>query len=101
MRIHGDTGRGDLDCPDEIRSTTPCCLKATRSEHPISFSMGNRLRRVIVSKHVRCAPQLAILALVLNFTVQAATQKVESIPIPGTKAFPESITSGSDGTLYV
>ena len=28
-------------------------------------------------------------------TVEAAAQKVESIPIPGTKAFPESITSTS------
>jgi len=54
-----------------------------------------------VSKRVRCSPQLAILALVLNFTVQAATQKVESIPVPGTKAFPESITSTSDGVLFV
>src|ERR1700758_2954004 len=34
-------------------------------------------------------------------TVEAAAQKVESIPIPGTKAFPESITSKSAGTLYV
>ena len=34
-------------------------------------------------------------------TVEGATQKVESIPIPGTKAFPESITSTTDGTLYV
>jgi streptogramin lyase len=34
-------------------------------------------------------------------TVEAAAQKVESIPIPGTKAFPESITSTADGTLYV
>jgi len=34
-------------------------------------------------------------------TVEAAAQKVESISIPGTKAFPESITSTSDGTLYV
>jgi sugar lactone lactonase YvrE len=33
--------------------------------------------------------------------VDAAAQKVESIPIPGTKAFPESITSTTDGTLYV
>jgi len=30
-----------------------------------------------------------------------ATQKFESIPIPGTNAFPESITSTTDGTLYV
>src|SRR5258706_3539041 len=34
-------------------------------------------------------------------TVIAATQKVESIPVPGTKAFPESITSTSDGALFV
>jgi sugar lactone lactonase YvrE len=34
-------------------------------------------------------------------TVEAAAQKVESIPIPGTKAFPESITSTTDGTPYV
>jgi streptogramin lyase len=34
-------------------------------------------------------------------TVEAAAQKVESIPIPGMKAFPESITSTADGTLYV
>src|SRR5229473_8709394 len=34
-------------------------------------------------------------------TVEAAAQKVESIPIPGMKVFPESITSTTDGTLYV
>ena len=34
-------------------------------------------------------------------TVKAAAQKVESISVPGTKAFPESITSTTDGTLYV
>ena len=34
-------------------------------------------------------------------TVEVATQKIESIPIPGTKAFPESITSTTDGALYV
>jgi len=33
--------------------------------------------------------------------VQGATQKIESIPVPGTKAFPESITSTSDGVLFV
>src|SRR5437870_6886953 len=45
--------------------------------------------------------QLAILALALSVTIPAATQKVESIPVPGTKAFPESITSTSDGVLFV
>jgi sugar lactone lactonase YvrE len=34
-------------------------------------------------------------------TVKARAQKVESIPIPGRKAFPESITSTSDGVLFV
>jgi streptogramin lyase len=34
-------------------------------------------------------------------TVEAAAQKVESIPIPGTKAFPKSITWTSDGALFV
>src|SRR4029077_11160325 len=101
MRIHADTDRGDLDCPDEIRSTISCCLKATRSKRPTPFSIENRMGRVTVSRRVRCSPELAILALVLNFTVQAATQKIESIPVPGKKAFPESITSTSDGSLFV
>src|SRR5437879_11877566 len=59
------------------------------------------MRRVTVSRRVRCLPKLAFLALVLSFTVEAATQKVESIPVPGAKAFPESITSTSDGVLFV
>src|SRR5216684_3327595 len=101
MRIHADTDRGDLGCPDEIRATTSFCLKATRSERPTSFSMDNRMRRVTVSRRVRCLPKFAFLALVLSFTVEAATQKVESIPVPGAKAFPESITSTSDGALFV
>src|SRR6266481_8341691 len=101
MRIHADIDRGDLDCPDEIRSTFSCCLKATRSERPTSFSMDNRLGRVTVSRRVRCSPRLAILALMLSFTLQAATQQIESIPVPVTKAFPESITSTSDGALFV
>src|SRR5580765_6356825 len=46
-------------------------------------------------------PQLALLTLALSVTIPAATQKVESIPVPGTKAFPESITSTSDGALFV
>src|SRR4029077_19921104 len=50
---------------------------------------------------VRSLLKFAFLALVLGFTLQAATQKVESIPVPGAKAFPESITSTSDGVLFV
>ena len=101
MRIHADTDRCDLDCPDEIRSPISCCLKATRSEHPKPLSIENRMGRVTVSRRVRCLPKFAFLALVLSFTVEAATQKVESIPVPGTTAFPESITSTSDGVLFV
>src|SRR4029077_1239106 len=101
MRIHADTDRGDLDCPDEIRSAMSCCLKATRSERPSSVSMENRMGRVTVSRRVRRLPKFVFLALVLSFTVEAATQKVESIPVPGTKAFPESITSTSGGALFV
>jgi hypothetical protein len=44
---------------------------------------------------IRCSPQLAVLALGVSFPVLPATQTLESIPIPGTKAFPESITSTS------
>src|SRR6266481_3695204 len=101
MRIHADTDRGDLDCPDEIRSTISCCLKATRSERPTPLSMDNRMGMVTASRRALCLPKFAFLALVLSFTVEAATQKVESIPVPGTKAFPESITSISDGALFV
>src|SRR5690349_6091852 len=46
-------------------------------------------------------PQLALLTLALSVTIPAATQQVESIPIPGEKAFPESISSTSDGALFV
>jgi len=50
---------------------------------------------------IRCSPQLAVLVLGVSFQVLPATPTLESIPIPGTKAFPESITSTTDGTLYV
>ena len=36
-----------------------------------------------------------------GFSVRPATPTLESIPIQGTRAFPESITSTTDGTLYV
>ena len=78
-------------------------LKAPRSERSTPSLMETRAGEtgeVTVSKWVRCSPELAILVLVLSFTLRATPQLV-SIPIPGTKAFPESITSRSDGTLYV
>jgi len=113
MRMHADSDLGELDCGemDEIGSSRLFCgpwisryLKATGPGRSTPSSMENRTResgRATVSRRLRCSPQVAVLVLVLNFTVQAATQKLDSIPIPGTKAFPESITSRSDGTLYV
>jgi len=113
MKMHADSDLGDLDCGemDEMGSSRLFCralisryLKATRSERSTPSSMENRTResgRATVSRRLRCSPQLAILVLVLSFTVEAAAQKVESIAVPGLKAFPESITSTSDGALFV
>src|ERR1700752_1757469 len=85
MRIRAGAGRGNSD-------------SAEKNE----ISPSHFLCRVLtLSRQVSLSRQLAILALVLSFTVKAATQKVESIPIPGAKAFPESITSSSDGALFV
>ncbi len=60
---------------------------------PTSWATASTMR-------VRRSSQLA-LVLAVSFSVRAATPTLESIPIPGTKAFPESITSTRDGTLYV
>jgi sugar lactone lactonase YvrE len=85
MRIRAGTGRGNFDSAEkrEINSSHFLC------------------RVLTLSRQVSFSPQLAFLALMLSFTVEAATQKAESIPIPGAKAFPESITSSSDGALFV
>src|SRR5580700_1257095 len=48
-----------------------------------------------------CSLELVVLIFGLCFSVRATPPQLDSIPIPGTKAFPESITSKSDGTLYV
>src|SRR5579862_9063779 len=50
---------------------------------------------------LRCSLEFVVLVFGLSFSAQAMTTRFESIPIPGTRAFPESITSKSDGTLYV
>jgi len=50
---------------------------------------------------LRCSLEFVVLVFGLSFSAQATTSRLESIPIPGTRAFPESITSKSDGTLYV
>jgi len=60
---------------------------------PTSWATASTMR-------VRRSSQLA-LVLAISFSVRAATPTLESIPILGTKAFPESITSTTDGTLYV
>jgi len=50
---------------------------------------------------LRCSLELVVLIFGLCFSVRATPPQLDSIPIPGTRAFPESITSKSDGTLYV
>lgn len=95
---------------DEMSSRLLCgasisgCLKATGSECLGSSAIENRLgetRRATISSRVRCSVQVASLALGLVFTVQAAAPPLKSIPLSGTRPFPESITSTSDGELFV
>src|SRR5579863_2120095 len=50
---------------------------------------------------LRCSVEYVVLIVGLGFSGWATPPQLDSIPIPGTKAFPESITSKSDGTLYV
>jgi streptogramin lyase len=50
---------------------------------------------------LRCSVEFVVLIVGLGFSGRAMPLQLDSIPIPGTKAFPESITSKSDGTLYV
>jgi len=80
------------------------CLKAARSACSGPSAIENRMgetRRATISSRVRCSGQVVILVLGLSLLVQAATQKLKWIPIPGTKPFPESVTSTSDGVLFV
>ena len=50
---------------------------------------------------LRCSLEFVVLVFGLSFSARATPPRLESVPIPGTRAFPESITSKSDGTLYV
>src|SRR5579859_3631686 len=75
--------------------------RCDRSAHWSTESRMSQRGRASVSMRVRRSPQLGVLVLGVCFSVLAATSTLESIPIPGTKAFPESITSTRDGTLYV
>jgi hypothetical protein len=80
------------------------CLKATRSECSGPSASEDRMSETqgtSISSRVRCSGQLVTLALGLTFTVQAAAPTLKSIPIPGTKPFPESITSTSNGVLFI
>src|SRR5712671_6249191 len=93
MTIHDDADRGDVRCAeqDEMSSHLLCetlisrCLKATKS----------------ISSRIRCSGRVVALAAGLTSTVHAQPAKLKSIPIPGTKPFPESITSTSDGALFI
>jgi sugar lactone lactonase YvrE len=80
-------------------------LKVKRSERSAPSSRQTCLvqtrRAAAATKRVWSPSQLVVLVLGVGFSVRAATPTLESIPIPGTKAFPESITSTTDGTLYV
>src|SRR5882724_4572337 len=111
-RIHGDADRGDLDCAEKNEMSShqlsgalsSRCLKAARSACSGPSAIENRMggaRRATISSRVRCSGQVVILVLGLSLLVQAATQKLKWIPIPGTKPFPESVTSTSDGVLFV
>ena len=99
------------DCPEknEMSSHLSCsalmsrCLQATESECAGPSAIENRMgetRTATISSRVRFSGQVVILVLGLSLLVQAATQKLKSIPIPGTKPFPESVTSTSDGVLF-
>jgi streptogramin lyase len=48
-----------------------------------------------------CSLEFVVLIVGLGFSGRVTPPQLDSIPIPGTKAFPESITSTTDGTLYV
>src|SRR4029077_4185671 len=48
-----------------------------------------------------CSLEFVVLIVGLGSSGRAMPPQLDSIPIPGSKAFPESITSTSDVTLYV
>ena len=93
MTIHGDADHTDMRCAelDEMTSQLLCttsisrCLKAARS----------------ISSRIRCSRRVVALALGLTHSVQTALPQLRSMPIAGTKPFPESITSTSDGALFI
>ena len=61
---------------------------------------------MVVASNIKlklCVARLAITVAVLSFVVapQAAVADAQSIALPGLRAFPESITSTADGTLFI
>src|SRR6185437_9975921 len=93
VTIHGDTDRGDVRCGERdqmsshlLRGTLISqCPKATKS----------------IAIRIRSSGHVVNLALGLTFAFQAVPPKLKSIPVPGMKPFPESITSTWDGVLFV
>ena len=67
------------------------------SRRLLCWALISRLK----AKRSECSGPSAILIVGFSLLLQAATQELKSIPIPGTKPFPESITSTSDGVLFV
>src|ERR1700746_488429 len=85
VMIHGDADGRDSDCAEKDE---------------MSWRIGGTCKATI-STRVLCSGQVVVVVLGLSLLVQGATQKLKSIPVPGAKPFPESITSTSDGVLFV
>jgi sugar lactone lactonase YvrE len=77
------------------------CVGSGGIQKPQNAEAGGLERLRGDEMKLRCSLELVVLIFGLSFSVRATPPRLDSIPIPGTKAFPESITSKSDGTLYV
>jgi hypothetical protein len=104
--------RGDSHCAEKSEmnshllrgSVSSRCLNAARSVCSGPSAIENRIgetRRATISSRIRCSGQVVVIVLGVSLLVQGANQKLKWIPVPGTKPFPESITSTSDGVLFV
>src|ERR1700731_4229123 len=76
------------------------CVGSGGIQKPQNAEAGGLERLRGDEMKLRCSLELVVLIFGLGFSVRT-TPQLDSIPIPGTKAFPESITSKLDGTLYV
>src|ERR1700731_5446784 len=77
------------------------CVGSGGIQKPQNAEAGGLERLRGDEMKLRCSLELVVLIFGLGFSAWATASQLDSIPIPGTKAFPESITSKSDGTLYV